>query len=238
MQPTSNDIEQIIRVVMQRLAAAGDFVSGVGAIADPSADSDLVLTDRVVTLKTLEGKLSGKRRLRVHPRAVVTPAVADELRKAKVELVRDGASSAIRTHSASDVATTVSAKPIIPHHAPVLVCGSAVWFNSLPRHLCPKQATVSQCDDSAAVDLIKQHKARGGQRSIWLTATPFAASVAVARANCCTAVLLPNLGELKSALEQANPECVIVDASRFTVAAIGNLVRGLLKHPIIPAGQA
>ena len=89
MQPSSIEIEQIVRVVMQRLAAAGDLISGVGSIADTEL-SELVLRQRVITLASLEGQtLKGKQRLRVHPRAVVTPAVHDELRKFKVELVRE-----------------------------------------------------------------------------------------------------------------------------------------------------
>lgn len=221
MQPNSPDIEQIIRVVMQRLAAAGDLMSGVGAIADTQEiDSELVLRDRVITLATLNGKLVGKKKVRVHPRAIITPAVTDELRRYKVELIRD----AVRTSTSTSTSTNVA---IV---APILVCGSAMWFSSLSRHLCPKQATVQACDDKVALSLVQDHKTRGGARAIWLSATPYAASVAAARAACCTAVHLNGLGDLNAALVQADPDCVIVDPSRFTVAAIGNLVRAMFKH--------
>ncbi|MCC6507500.1 MAG: hypothetical protein IT423_00225 [Pirellulaceae bacterium] len=116
--------------------------------------------------------------------------------------------------------------------APILVCGSATWFGSLSRHLCPKQALVHACDDALAPGLIQTHLAGGGRRGLWLSSTPFAASVAVSRAACCTAVLLPSLRELGDALAQANPQLLIVDSPRWTVAAIGNLVRTLVKHPI------
>ena len=235
MQPSSIEIEQIVRVVMQRLAAAGDLISGVGSIADTEL-SELVLRQRVITLASLEGQtLKGKQRLRVHPRAVVTPAVHDELRKFKVELVRDAASpTKAATAASSTLKSDVIAKPglvakttagLSSATAPILVCGSALWFGSLSRHLCPKQAMVQPCDDAAAIGLLKQHKARGGARAVWLTSTPFAASVAVAQAACCRAVLLPGLSELRAALDQANPECLIIDASRTTVAAIGNIVK-------------
>lgn len=242
MQPTSNDIEQIIRVVMQRLAAAGDLMSGVGSIADTrEMDDELVVRDRVITLATLEGKLIGKKKVRVHPRAVVTPAVADELRRFKVELVRDGAKTSptptTQTSPNSHSESSLGPVGIATKVAPILVCGSALWFGSLSRHLCPKQATVQPCDDSAAIELLKQHRVRGGSNSIWLTATPFSASVSVAKAACCTAVLLPSLAELNAALDQAQPECLIVDASRTTVAAIGNMVRALLKYNRKTASQ-
>lgn len=232
MQPSSNDIEQIIRVVMQRLAAAGDLMSGVGSIADTrELDSELVLRDRVVTLATLDGKLSGKKKLRVHPRAIVTPAVVDELRRFKVELVRDDVKSSSRAATSADANSNPSRNTATAaSQAPILVCGSALWFGSLSRHLCSKQATVQPCDDAAAIGLLTQHKSRGGSQAIWLTTTPFAATIAIAKAACCTAVLLPSLADLNAALEQAQPECLIVDASRTTVAAVGNMVRALFKH--------
>ncbi len=118
------------------------------------------------------------------------------------------------------------------------MCGSALWFASLSRHLCPKQATVQACDDKAALGLVQQHKVRGGSRAVWLTATPFAANVAVARAGCCTAVQLSSLGDLNAALAQADPDCLIVDPARFTVAAVGNLVRAMFKHARTTTGQS
>ncbi len=115
MQPTSTDIEQIIRVVMQRLAAAGDLMSGVGSIADTrELDSELILRDRVVTLATLEGKLSGKKKLRVHPRAIVTPAVTDELRRIKVELVRDALTARSNSTAGNNAMASAITGPAMP----------------------------------------------------------------------------------------------------------------------------
>lgn len=237
MQPTSPDIEQIIRVVMQRLAAAGDLASGISAIADTTdVDRELALSERLITLGTVQGKLQGISRLRVHPRAVVTPAVVDELKRAKVQLVREQAPTQHRLVQDGQPSGLSKDNKSTARVAPILVCGNAVWFESLSRHLCPKQAFVRSCDDSAAIELIKKHKTRGGYRVVWLSPTPFAASLAVAQANCCTAVLLPGLGDLNAALVQADPECVIVDAKRFTVAAVGNLVRAMFKH-LRNAGQ-
>ncbi|MHB8901679.1 MAG: RpiB/LacA/LacB family sugar-phosphate isomerase [Thermoguttaceae bacterium] len=53
--------------------------------ARPSGD--LVVADRVVTLAALGDRLAAARRLLVPPRAVVTPAVRDELRRRNVLLV-------------------------------------------------------------------------------------------------------------------------------------------------------
>ncbi len=139
----SPEIEQIIRQVLERLSAAGDLVAGIDQITAPMA-SELVIEERVVTLAQVDGKLQGKQRVRVPSRAVVTPAVSDLLRSKKIELVRGGTSS----QQASS------------HRAPVLVCGTAPWFASLSKHLCPKQAKVEACDEANASQLIAAHLSR------------------------------------------------------------------------------
>jgi hypothetical protein len=50
--------------------------------------SDLTLTDKLITTRTIENRLTGVSRLVVPNRAVVTPAVKDELKKHQIELVR------------------------------------------------------------------------------------------------------------------------------------------------------
>ena len=53
-----------------------------------NGSSDLTLTEKVITMRLVEKRLIGVTRLVVARRAVVTPAVKDELKKYKVELVR------------------------------------------------------------------------------------------------------------------------------------------------------
>jgi hypothetical protein len=52
----------------------------------PSNNGQLVLTGRVVTMTLLDGRLEGIRRVVVPARAVVTPAVHDELQRRRVAL--------------------------------------------------------------------------------------------------------------------------------------------------------
>lgn len=234
MQSSTIDIEHIIRVVMERLAAGRDLMEGVVEMAQPAAESaELVIKDRVVTTHLVEDHLSGKRTLRVGARAIVTPAVLDLLRARKIELVRESGSHA-QAGGTSRVAPAnngVGSAAAATSHAvvPILVCGSAVWFNSLTRHLCPKQASVEACDDAAAVQRIERHLNRGGQRALWLTHRPFAAAVTAQQNAKAVAVQLGSLTDLNAALEQAQPQILIVDAPRWTVAAIGNLVRTLAR---------
>lgn len=245
MQTSSLELEQIVRVVMQRLAAGRDLMEGVSEIADVSdLANELVIQDRLVTLKTVDQQLDGKSRLRVQPRAVVTPAVVDLLRSLKIELVRDGQSASQPAKSqpakatwpgasnatASMVSTqsNTTSKPT-SSRAPVLVCGSANWFNSLPRHLCPKQAAAQACEDQSAVGLIERHLSAGGTHAVWLSSAPFTSAVLAGRNVRAASVQLPSLRELADALHQAKPQVLIIDSPRWTVAAVGNLVRSLVR---------
>jgi hypothetical protein len=232
MQPTTIDIEQIVRVVLQRLAAGRDLVEGVAEMAQPVTESaELIIRDRVVTTRLVEEHLSGKSTLRVGARAVVTPAVLDLLRAKEIKLVRESRPRTAQGSIDSAPPATAGASPgaTASAAAPVLVCGSAVWFNSLARHLCPQQASVEACEDAAAVQLIERHLARGGQRAVWLTNRSFAAAATAQRSTQAVSVQLGSLADLATALEQAQPQLLIVDSSRWTVAAIGNLVRALVR---------
>ena len=73
------DIEYIIREVIRRLTTMAN---------EPSRDDGgtVKLTERLVTMATLEGRLANARRLIVAKKAVVTPLVKDELRKRKISL--------------------------------------------------------------------------------------------------------------------------------------------------------
>jgi hypothetical protein len=82
---TEQQVEWIVMEVIRRLetlpGVAGDELS-----SSPVSE-DLAIADKVVTLRSIEGRLVGVKRLVVRPRAVITPAVKDELKLRKVELV-------------------------------------------------------------------------------------------------------------------------------------------------------
>jgi len=87
--PSQEDIDRIVSEVMRRLAA------GQGALVEArtlGAHARLRISDGVVSLSAVEGRLDHVRQLVVSHRSVVTPAVRDVLRKRDIELVRDDAS--------------------------------------------------------------------------------------------------------------------------------------------------
>lgn len=80
---TEQQVEWIVLEVIRRLSQ-----QGVAVGERNSTTVELTMSDKVITLRTLEGKLSGISRLSVSNRAVVTPAARDELRHRKIELIR------------------------------------------------------------------------------------------------------------------------------------------------------
>jgi len=84
---TEEQVEWIVVEVVRRLRlleAGNERVAGL-EVGSPTAE--LVLKERLVTLRLLEGRLTGIKRVMVPPRAVVTPAVKDELKARKIQLV-------------------------------------------------------------------------------------------------------------------------------------------------------
>ncbi len=84
---TQEQVETIVLEVIRRLGLlVGDAKVAVGERSSTTAE--LSLAEKVVTLRSIEGRLAGVQRLVVTRRAVVTPAVKDELKQRKIELVR------------------------------------------------------------------------------------------------------------------------------------------------------
>jgi hypothetical protein len=81
---TEEQVEWIVVEVIRRLGLLGASAEANGT---PQPNVELSISERVVTLRTIEGRLAGARRLVVVPRAIVTPAVKDELRARNIDLV-------------------------------------------------------------------------------------------------------------------------------------------------------
>jgi len=77
---SEEEIERVVREVVRRLASSDGHAT--------HQTGDLLVSDQVVAISSVEGQLSGITRLIVLPNAVLTPSVRDKLRNNNVELVR------------------------------------------------------------------------------------------------------------------------------------------------------
>jgi hypothetical protein len=83
MTYSEQDVERIVLEVIRRLGLLG----ASAACEREVAAADLALTEKLITIRTIEGRLTGVKRLIVKPRAIVTPAVRDELKQRNIQLI-------------------------------------------------------------------------------------------------------------------------------------------------------
>jgi hypothetical protein len=83
MNLTAADIDRIVAEVMRRLRAMT-----AGSSSSVAAASELKLSERVITLGTLKGRLDGVNNVIVTDRAIITPAVKDELKQRGITWAR------------------------------------------------------------------------------------------------------------------------------------------------------
>lgn len=77
--------ERVVAEVIRRLTQHGVKIGNGSAT---SSAAELVVTERVIAMETLRGKLDNVSRLVVGKKAIVTPAVKDDLRDRGIELTR------------------------------------------------------------------------------------------------------------------------------------------------------
>lgn len=93
MNFSEEQVEWVVVEVIRRLNLLGlehqEVAVGERSSTTVEVSTELILRERLVTTKTIEGRLAGVSRLVVRSRAVVTPAVKDELKRLKIELIRN-----------------------------------------------------------------------------------------------------------------------------------------------------
>jgi hypothetical protein len=220
--PSPRDIETIVQTVLQRLrsmdAAQTAMVANVSTLgtaeATPPSDT-LRLDQRLVTLNDLAGRLGAFKVLQVDARAVVTPAVQDELRDRGVSLQRVPRQPA--TAAKDEPQLLIIASPNKQ---------SAVASQVQALQL---QSLAAADDDNATVELLSHQLRAGVQAGIWCAAKPFAAMRATLHQPSIVAVQLSKLNDLAMAVEEANPNTLILSDRDWSVAAVAGLARAWKK---------
>lgn len=198
MQTTSAEIETIIRIVVERLRtmaagqSASNFTQSTTRVEAPK--HALRIEEKLVTLESLRGRLEGIQVIEVNPKAVVTPAVMDELRLQKIRLER----------------VTASAKT----NMGTVDTGLLVVSKASHKSRLDIRAEHISCSENCGADAgrIAAHFNSGGQRAIWWTDLAFAAMRAAGSNKSLRPVQLGKLDDLPRAVQQADPNLLILDA--------------------------
>lgn len=154
MNLTERDIDWIVAEVVRRLAT----LSG-----ERQSDKPTLISDKVITLETLK-KYHQQTELVILPRAIVTPAAKDELKKRNIRLIRQGESGATNTTN-----KTTSGKLLAAN------LGADYQAKTLAQLVASFGATIEQhpATNFAAVIADHAHRVvRESQKAIWFTSTP------------------------------------------------------------------
>jgi len=193
MAAPSIDIDRVVREVLAELDAA------------PSNDdhepviSDLVISCRVVTLAEVEGRLGGIRRLVVPLRAVVTPAVRDELQRKNVTLAYE---------------SPVASKTAEPLRLVVVTAGKSfdptALLGALSREAVEVQPHMSDCLIAASDQLAGEVK-RPDTLGLLLTRHPAAALCLANRHPGVRAISGPDTATVSKAAGAVGANLLVID---------------------------
>lgn len=213
------DIDGIVREVVRRLRALSTSAEASPApaashpkpaspstpAATASEPSTLHFAERLVTLAALNGKLNGHKQLAVGRKAIVTPAVVDELKRrgvtivrqdstnsqnAKVRLLVSATSGNVKTAVRSDLSSATAGVEWLECHATSSLVGAV---QELARH-------------------VSQRKLPG----LLLTEQPLSAAVVANRNQNIRAAVIGDARSLDDALAQIGCNLIAVDPRRVS----------------------
>jgi hypothetical protein len=210
------DIETIVREVIRRLReATSETNDNNQTIAGRQRVAPCVeLTDRVVTLATLEGKLAGITTIVVSQRAIITPAVRDELKQRKITIERKATVNADN-----------AAKPIATGGVTVVVSATGVCEVEL-RKLVGKSVNVAkQPADAmtASVTTLAQNVAAGGRGAL-ITSTPATAVMLANRTNGVRAAYGFNFAAIRRAKDEIDANLLVIEPAGRSVAELAGMI--------------
>jgi hypothetical protein len=214
------DIETIVREVIRRLrdvtseAASGNDVTQPTIAGTQRVAPSLELNDRVVTLATLDGKLIGIQTIVIGPRAIITPAVRDELQQRKITIQR----------SASAKPNGV-AKLIATSGLTVAVATSGVCEVEL-RKLVGKSVNVVKrlLGDAAADAQLLVPSVVAGGRGVLITSTPAAAVMIANRTSGVRAAYGFNFPAIRRAKEEIDANLLVIEPAGKSVAELVGMI--------------
>ncbi|MEZ6135077.1 MAG: hypothetical protein R3C53_09230 [Pirellulaceae bacterium] len=205
---TASEIESIVRLVVQRLRESTS-ASAVNARLDAVPTEILRLDEQLVTLEQLRDRLAGVRCVEVLRRAVVTPAVVDELRQRGIRLQRiDITATRVEPHDLLILAPASKHTRQLDEYKLLAADDTAMGLTQLTSHLT--EAVCANAKSSA----------------IWCSGQPYQALLATKTSPSLRAVLLPNMAELRRAVAEAAPNVLIVD-DRWSSLQLVGLARSL-----------
>jgi hypothetical protein len=218
------DIEDIVRAVLRQLQ--GDAPAAATQIANATTAertlelrtlelSTLELADKLVTLATLEHRLTGVNRLALRAGTVVTPSAQDELRARGITVVR----SAAPTQNQPPKPTLVLGVADGAEQA----CDAPALIAAIAATGCTVERIAQTGLNTIAAELA-EHAALGGRPALLLTSRPAAAVCLANRRRGVRAIGGNDARYLREAMADVAANFVAVDPARLTPFELRRLV--------------
>ena len=220
------DIDRIVREVVRRINELRKTQSGNGAgntskTVSGTSDDSLVLHNPVITLETIteaNQSLTDVNTVVVHQRAVVTPAVMDELRERKVQMIRQQNLAATKSTPASLVFTTYETD-----------WNLAEWMSSAGKVFARSETLPNDCIEEISSEL-KLALASGKNLGVIVTSQSAKASCVANRLNGVRAAVGFDRESTIEAMGSLNPNVLIVDPRGKNAFQLRNLLELFLQR--------
>lgn len=247
MSPT--EIENLVREVLRRLsvdngpspvapsvvpATSTKVAAAVAAKVEPAKVATIpsgtaVIRDSLVTLDLLADRLTGITRVLVSPRAVITPAAVDELRKRGVSIVRSADAVGGRSLGSLE-------KPFIVTLASDGLAPLRTDLVSVLRRSISSLELIDNCASPKLPDVLKELASRiisSGRAGLLLTTTTAVACALANRVRGIRAIVATSGQSIDDAAETLAPNLVIVDRSRVNVWQLRAIATRMVSHGAI-----
>jgi hypothetical protein len=224
MSVGENEIERIVREVLARLAPvspsdASRSVSTASPVLNPGA---LSLSNRLVTVSELDGRLEGVRTVIVPPRAVITPAARDLLRQRGVTVA-----SARLSWEKGMGATAGTVKSIVLGKAATSYEPLAL-IRALKQDGCEVEQ-VARTGLTGVIDDLADLAARGGKRCLLLTDESAAAACLANRLRGVRAATAADAAGVTRAGKSIGVNLLIVEPARRSLFQLRGIAREFLR---------
>ena len=205
---SSAEIEAIVRLVVQRLRSMTAPVKHEEqAEVQDIVSETFVVEGRLLTLESLQGNMEHASRIQVAPGTVVTPAVKDELRSRKIELVF--------------APQKAEGNKAILRSANGLILLADSGFST--QGIAIGEVTTSSGNVLADTGRLAAHLNSGGQGCLWWSGTPFLAMRTTESNRNLRAIQLLRIQDLERAKKEAEPNVLILDSQQWNSNQVANL---------------
>lgn len=211
MNLTERDIDWIVAEVVRRLAKLSE---------GHQAAESTPISDKVITLETLK-KYHQQTELVILPRAIVTPAAKDELKKRNIRLIRQGESGATNTTNKTTSGKLLAANLGADYQAKTLAQLTAAYGANLEQHSL-----------TALPQLVANHAARvsrEGAKAVWFTSQAAHAVCLANREAKVWAVQGSDEASVKAAMSSIPANVLVIDPQGKSQYTLRKMMDAFIK---------